>query len=157
MACPLSGSHPQLSPLKIERGVAQDAAEQRPLFVKLRRPAVPGEDRRFTRMQRRQQRDNKQIAIFDAQRPALAFFITQRVDQLSDVVAQIAKRPEMVVLQATGVSSGRGALSHWLSGRGLSIVFHHPLSHQPLAGHQRAHQEIGNHPVPQRPQTDIGV
>ena len=50
MPCPLSGSHPQLSPLKIERGVAQDAAEQRPLFVKLCRPAVPGEDRRFTRM-----------------------------------------------------------------------------------------------------------
>ena len=98
MACPLSGSNPQLSPLKIERGVAQDAAEQRPLFVKLCRPAVPGEDRRFTRMQRRQQRDNKQIAVFDAQRPALAFFITQRVDQLSDIVAQIAKRPEMVVL-----------------------------------------------------------
>ena len=150
MACPLRGSHPQLSPLKIERGVAQDAAEQRPLFVKLRRPAVPGEDRRFTRMQRRQQRDNKQITVFDAQRPAFAIFTTQRVDQLSDVQRRSS-------CQATGVLSGRGALSHWLSGRGLSIVFNHPLSHQPLASHQRAHQEIGNHPVPQRPQTDIGV
>ena len=74
------GYHNQL-PVNIEGPIAQDAAKQRLLLLKQRNAAMAGNDRRFTGMQRGQQRNDKQVAVFKAQRPALAFLLTQGVDQ----------------------------------------------------------------------------
>ena len=48
-------------------------------------------------MQRRQQGDDKKIAVIKTERPALTLFLTQYVDQLRDIVAQLAERPDTVV------------------------------------------------------------
>ena len=70
---------------------------------------MAGDDRRFTGVQRGQQRNDKQVAVFKAQRPALAFLLTQGVDQHGHVVAQLAKRPGTIVKPGNGriVRAGR--------------------------------------------------
>ena len=102
------GHHNQLA-MEIERAIAQNAAKQRLLFFKLRDAAMAGDDRRFTGMQRGQQRNDKQVAVFKAQRPALAFLLTQGVDQQGHVVAQLAQRPGTIVKPGNGhvVRAGR--------------------------------------------------
>ena len=79
--CLVAGGHHNLFPMKTKRSIAQNAAKQRLLFFKLRDAAMAGNDRCFTGVQRGQQRNNKQVAVFKAQRPALAFLLTQGLDQ----------------------------------------------------------------------------
>ncbi|MNL67552.1 hypothetical protein D3C87_1921470 [compost metagenome] len=61
--------------------VAEHAAEQRLLFFEQRDAAVSGDDRRFSCMESGEQGDDKQVAVFKAQRPALTFLLAEHVRQ----------------------------------------------------------------------------
>lgn len=47
---------------------------------------------RFPRMQRGQQRDQKQVAVVKTERPTLAWLLLQVVKQVSDIIAQMRQR-----------------------------------------------------------------
>ncbi len=61
--------------LDVQHSVAQHATEQRVLLIQQRLAAVAGQYRGFARMQRRQQGDDKQIAVVKTERPAIAVLL----------------------------------------------------------------------------------
>ena len=90
--------HDLLWPMPVQRPVAEDTVEKCTLFIQQRHAVMPWYHRRFSRVQRGQQRHDKQIAVFKAQRPAFTFQPLQVGHQPRDIRPQVAERPGVVVL-----------------------------------------------------------
>jgi len=63
---------------------------------------VTGNNRRFARMQCAQQRHDKQIAVFEAQRPALPRLHLELPGELCHVVTHLAHGPGVVAKPGDG-------------------------------------------------------